>query len=235
MQVLVIPDIHLKPWMFKRAAELMRQGTADQAVCLMDMPDDWNQEFNIGLYEETYDAAIQFAKDFPDTLWCYGNHDMSYLWYQLESGYSVYAQDTVQKKFREFKKTIRADRSAFIHRIDNVLFMHGGLSDAFVKRYVPARYYNDIDKVVETINGFDAAKMWQNSSPLWFRPQDAEERMYKPKKMLQIVGHTPVSSFIKCGNVISCDVFSTYRNGRPIGIQEFLVVDTATWDFYGVK
>ena len=102
MQVLVIPDIHLKPWMFKRAAELMRQGTADQVVCLMDMPDDWNQEFNIGLYEETYDATIQFAKDFPDTLWCYGNHDMSYLWYQLESGYSVYAQDTVQKKFREF-------------------------------------------------------------------------------------------------------------------------------------
>ena len=121
MQVLVIPDIHLKPW---------------------------NQEFNIGLYEETYDAAIQFAKDFPDTLWCYGNHDMSYLWYQLESGYSVYAQNIVQKKFIEFKKTIQTERSAYVHRIDNVLFMHGGLTDAFVKRYVPARYYNDIDKVI---------------------------------------------------------------------------------------
>ena len=53
MKVLVIPDIHLKPWMFQRAAKIMEQGTAERAVCLMDIPDDWNQEYNINLYVET--------------------------------------------------------------------------------------------------------------------------------------------------------------------------------------
>ena len=77
MKVLVIPDIHLKPWMFNRAAELLKDGIAGGAVCLMDIPDDWRQEFNLDLYVQTFDAAIQFAKDFPETLWCYGNHDIA--------------------------------------------------------------------------------------------------------------------------------------------------------------
>ena len=78
MKVLVIPDIHLKPWIFIRAAELMRKGTADRAVCLMDIADDWNLEMNLLLYELSYDTAIAFAREFPDTLWCLGNHDTTY-------------------------------------------------------------------------------------------------------------------------------------------------------------
>lgn len=36
MKVLIIPDVHLKPFMFKQAAELMERGIAKRAVCLMD-------------------------------------------------------------------------------------------------------------------------------------------------------------------------------------------------------
>ena len=50
MKALVIPDVHLKPYMFKKAAEWMRKGVADRAVCLMDIPDDWNREYDIELY-----------------------------------------------------------------------------------------------------------------------------------------------------------------------------------------
>ena len=85
MKALVIPDVHLKPYMFKEAAEWMRKGVADRAVCLMDIPDDWNREYDIELYAQTFDAAISFAKEFPDTLWCYGNHDLCYLWNERES------------------------------------------------------------------------------------------------------------------------------------------------------
>ena len=49
---------------------------------------------------------------------------------------------------------------------------------------------------------------------------------------LQVVGHTPVEHIFRSGNIISCDVFSTYRNGEPIGTQEFLVIDTKTWRFH---
>ena len=50
MKILVIPDVHLKPWMFVRASELMKETEADRAVCLMDIADDWRQQFNLDLY-----------------------------------------------------------------------------------------------------------------------------------------------------------------------------------------
>ena len=68
MKVLVIPDVHLKPWMFERADKIMEQGAAERAVCLMDIPDDWNQEYNLELYMETFDAAIAFAKKYPENI-----------------------------------------------------------------------------------------------------------------------------------------------------------------------
>ena len=64
MKILVIPDVHLKPWMFDRASKMMKAGKADRAVCLMDIPDDWDREMDVALYSETYDAAIAFARSF---------------------------------------------------------------------------------------------------------------------------------------------------------------------------
>ena len=61
--VLVIPDVHLKPWMFQRASERIKEMKLDRAVCLMDIADDWGQELNLNLYGQTYDAAIAFAKE----------------------------------------------------------------------------------------------------------------------------------------------------------------------------
>lgn len=55
MRVLVIPDIHLKTWIFDRAEKILKDGKADRAVCLMDIPDDWNMEFQIEQYKETFD------------------------------------------------------------------------------------------------------------------------------------------------------------------------------------
>ena len=65
MKVLVIPDIHLKPFMFKQAAELMERGIAQRVVCLMDIPDDWDKQFNILFYEETYEELAIMAAAMP--------------------------------------------------------------------------------------------------------------------------------------------------------------------------
>ena len=230
MKVLVIPDVHLKPWMFQRASELLREGRAERAVCLMDIADDWQQQFNLDLYAQTYGAAIAFAKDHPDTLWCYGNHDLCYQWNQRETGYSKVAPWLVCEKLRILRETLPDEgQLAYLHRVDNVLFSHGGLADAFVRRYVPSRSYNNVDAVLEAVNSLGCMEMWQDTSPLWYRPQYYEGRMYKPRKLLQVVGHTPVKAVTRKGNLISCDVFSTDRNRRPIGTQEFPVIDTKDW------
>lgn len=235
MKVLVIPDVHLKPYMFQQASELLGQGKAERAVCLMDLPDDWECEYNIGLYVETFDAAIAFAEQYPDTLWSYGNHDLCYMWNERESGYSSMAAWTVQEKILELKRMLlEGNEIRYIQKIDNVLFCHGGLMDYFVRHMVPSAKYHDVDEVVRIINELHHDSMWNDASPIWHRPQYSPARMYKPRKLLQVVGHTPVDRIYREGNVVSCDVFSTYRDGSPIGTRKFPVIDTETWDFIGI-
>lgn len=236
MRVLVIPDIHLKPWMFDKAVEVMNSGVADKAICLMDIPDDWNQEFNIDLYIQTFDRAIQFQDSFPDTLWCYGNHDLSYIWGLPESGFSSFVLSTVGRKLAELRYALSDDSQlAYIHRIDNVLFMHGGLTRAFVKRFAPDTNYDDIDAVLSKINTLGCDEMWQDGSPIWYRPQLYSGELYKSEELLQVVGHTPVAAIRFDGNVLSCDVFSTDLFRNPIGTQEFAIIDTQTWECQGIK
>ena len=236
MKVLVIPDVHLKPWMFEQAAMLMKKGTADLALCLMDIADDWKQQYNLDLYEQSYDAAISFAEGFPDTLWCYGNHDICYEWNQRETGYSPIGARLVCEKLRKLREAVPNEKQvAFIHRIDNVLFMHGGLRDGYVRHYVPSEDYDDIDAVVRTINGFGYTELWHDLSPLWLRPQYNKYRMYKSDTLLQVVGHTPLKAIQRTGNVISCDVFSTDSDRKPVGTEEYLVLDTETWEYQTVK
>ena len=106
LKILIIPDVHLKPWMFDKAAEIMRSGAAEKAVCLMDIPDDWGKEYQLDLYEDTFDAAIRFQKQYPDTLWCYGNHDLSYEWGQYERGFSTLAIPVVNMKLSELRAAL---------------------------------------------------------------------------------------------------------------------------------
>ena len=236
MIILVIPDVHLKPWMFDRASEIIGSKVAEKAVCLMDIPDNWGKDHDLGLYEETFDAAIRFQKAFPDTLWCYGNHDLSYEWLQYESGFSAKAIPVVIKKLSELRREL-PDRTqmAYIHRIDDVLFLHGGLTHAFVKYYASDVDYDDADAVIEEINSLGRTEMWDDASPIWFRPQFYKEKMYKEKELLQIVGHTPVKFIEQSGNVVSCDLFSTYRTGDLIGTEEFLLIDTETREYAGIR
>ena len=65
MKVLIIPDVHLKPFMFKQAAELMERGIAKRAVCLMDIPDDWNKQFDISLYRKLMMQLSVLQKNIP--------------------------------------------------------------------------------------------------------------------------------------------------------------------------
>ena len=172
MKVLVIPDVHLKPQMFRQAAAFMRAGKAKRAVCLMDIPDDWDREYDIACYEETYDEAIRFAVEFPDTAWCYGNHDLSYFWHCPESGYSSVASETVQRKLLELRRKVPEDNPiCYVQKIDHVLFSHGGVLNYFVEEYVPKSKYHDVDAVVKEINKLGRTEMWNDMSPIWLRPQ----------------------------------------------------------------
>lgn len=241
MKILVIPDIHLKPWMFDRAAQILNSGAAERAVCLMDIPDDWEEQNNIALYIRTFESAGLFLRNFPETLWCWGNHDLSYPWLRYESGYSLVAARVVRDEIEEFcSKLPDRKKLAYIHRIDDVLFMHGGLTERFVRKITRNVRYNKshgdyIDAVIDAINNLDSDLIWQEDSPLWYRPQVHGGRMFLQEQILQVVGHTPVTGIRRDGSVISCDVFSNDSKGRPFGSREFLLLDTETWDYRGIQ
>ena len=236
MRVLVISDIHLKPWIFGRADEIMKKRIADQAICLMDIADDWGMELHVDRYEETYDRAIAFAIAHPNTLWCYGNHDISYVWGKLETGYSAYAEATVRSKLRELERVLPdPSRMTFVHRIGKVIFSHGGITSDFVRWLAESREDNlmdaDIDDVIFAINDAPVEYLWNDASPLWARPQYGHSGIFRNEAFIQAVGHTPVETIFEKDGVISTDVFSTYHDGRQIGESCMLIIQTETGEY----
>ena len=77
MHVLVIPDVHLKSWMFDAADAAINQESPDAIVQLGDLPDDWGMQRRPEAYDALFERAEAFLAAHPDTYWCYGNHDMS--------------------------------------------------------------------------------------------------------------------------------------------------------------
>lgn len=207
-RIFVVPDVHLKPWMFDKASEIYSQGKYDAVVMLGDLVDDWYQEKNIDLYNETFDAAIAFVTKHRDTMWCYGNHDVSYLWGALESGYSYYAQNIVVDRIHDLRAALPPENCAYIHRIDNVLFSHAGITESFVYRYF-GEGKHDLEYIIWRINEMGEHELWQDDSPIWARPQYGEMKLY-PSGVLQVVGHTPVRRPLYEKDLVTLDNFSTF-------------------------
>ena len=232
-KVFIIPDVHLKSWMFDKASKLIKDGDYDKIVMLGDLVDDWNQEKNLELYRETFDVIYKFLEKYPNTLYCFGNHDVSYLFQAFESGYSSYARDIVVEGINKIIYSLPEGNSAYIHRIDNVLFSHAGLTERFVKRCFGGGGHIEIDDLIDQINRLDKDKIWKDDSPIWARPQYGTMRLY-PMYMMQVVGHTPVEKPLQEGKLLTLDNFSTYHTGEPIGDKKFVWVDTETEEYHVV-
>jgi len=235
MKVLVIPDVHLKPWIFDRAMSIMSDGKCDMAVFMGDLVDDWGCEGDVDLYEETLGKAVEFVKKYPSTLWCHGNHDLAYLWEDTDHpGYSEDAADTVIEYLSILEDAFDSpENMAVIHRIDNVLFSHAGLTAKFVASFVEDAG-DDIDDVIAAVNSFGEDELSAYFSPVWARPQDDHgyEKLYAPG-YLQVVGHTPVKGITQQDELLSTDTFSTWSTGAKYGDEQFCIVDTVTkeWDY----
>ena len=230
MKVLIIPDVHLKPWIFDRAVSVMENEECERAVCLGDIVDDWGCQHDVELYEKTLKSVIDFAERYPDTLWCYGNHDLSYLWEQHDHpGFSDDAQDIVCSYFNSLEDMVgQSGGLAIIHRIDNVLFSHAGLYRGFVEYWLK-NVSDDIDDIIYAVNNLGDDVLWDVESPIWIRPQYSfinKEDYYSD--YLQVVGHTPMRHALLQGNVLSTDTFSTRPDGSSLGEEELCWVDTTT-------
>ena len=224
-RVLVIPDVHLKPWIFDMA-DRIDADSYDNIVILGDLVDDWGKGNNLDAYRQTLERAEEFAQKHCNSLWCYGNHDVSYLWDAMESGYSVQARLTVIEGITRLENVLK-DRYKFVHRIDDVLFSHAGLTEKFVLHSCGFQT-KEIDEILAKINLMGKHELWKNSSPIWARPQSDFYRMFRDDIYFQVVGHTPVAEPLEFGGILTLDLFSTYSNRDPYGNQKLYIVDTVT-------
>lgn len=233
-RILVIPDVHLKPEMFDYADDVDAK-EYDNICCLGDVADDW-QTSSLNDYKDTYDRALAFAREHSTMLWCYGNHDISYLFSSfnitfLEPGFNYWAAYEAES-FLRMLKLILGPQLEVVHRIDNTIFSHAGVSDSFVMREIGNK--TEINEVISKINRMVTPEyishLWEDDSPLWVRPQyDAEIQMYND--CFQVVGHTPVKEAMLCDNVLSLDTFSTNRRGKQIGNEKMYIVDTQSFEY----
>lgn len=250
-RVLVVPDVHLKTWMFDRAEKILESGQADFAVQMGDLFDDWDMQFAVAFYEKTVKRAIAFYKKFPKTRWCMGNHDFGYYlpeYGRRETGHSRLLEENMASWLEKDMRREAGIEQRIVHIIDNVIFSHAGVMEDYVKRQVPYKSKWDEDEVYiyNLLNDIVPDTLWESNSPIWARPQeDYSEKtgqpllhtflgkMWKADKYMQVVGHTPMRKITQFDNFLSTDVFSTYNNGAPYGEQKFAIVDTVnkTWQY----
>ncbi len=240
MRILVIPDIHLKPHIFDEA-DKVNKTRYDNIVCLGDLIDEWNQQYKVYSYENTLQKVLEFDKKHPKMLWCWGNHDLSYKFLFEESGFSYVAIDTVRKYLQLMEKQF-GKRLKVIHKIDNTLFSHAGLTHDYTDEICKADH-NNLAKIMNRINAMAkdevlARKLWRNDSPIWIRPPSREDEHWLPfwfgkDKYFQIVGHTPVKEPTQIWNTLILDTFSLRSDLQPIGDQKLVIVDTIEnkWEY----
>ncbi len=220
-RVLVILDTHLKPKVFDLADKIMRENNVDYAVQLGDNFDDFY------CFDDEYRShnarMLAFYRERPDTVWLWGNHEVSYILDRPVTG-NTYVGEEYARLYRENFKP------KFVHLDGKVIFSHAGIFQDFLD----ANGLGDCKTAREMVRGLNKLKMsafWRDDSPIWARPQYDE--FVRPKVLdgyLQVVGHTPMRDIFREGGVISTDVFST-NWGKKIGAEKMMIMDTKKLDF----
>ena len=252
LKILVIPDVHLKPYMFDRAEKILKSGQAHYAVCLGDYVDEWDCGNKLDMYYETFERMKKFKAEFPDTVFLIGNHDFAYLYPEFGcSGHSKMAEPIVQGQLNSLR-WLCGDHKVML-RLGKVIFSHAGLTESFVnENYAKAReqfanpklkfgfhhsgefidyVINDINICLNSEHGHKV--LWNENSPLWARPQHTAEPLFN-EDYIQVIGHTPTKEIEQVDNYISTDAFSLYNfyPYPPFGEEKFIIVNCAdgTWE-----
>lgn len=235
MRILVIPDIHLKPWIFDSADRVIADERPDEIVVLGDLLDDFGCEDKPERYTETLNRAGAFMAAHPYSYWCIGNHEIAYVASNhVVSGTSLLFRDQIAHDLLALSYsapiTVKV-KCAFL--LDGWIFTHAGLAEDFVQRHIVPRANSTAlsdAEVVDIANDLTTDALWEADSPLWYRPNTGAP-LYGEGRIHQCAGHTPSKRILEYGNLVVCDTFSTYRDGVPIGDQTLCLIDTAdnTW------
>ncbi len=219
-KILIIPDVHLKHWMFDIADSIMEENNIEIAVFLGDLVDEWHQDTNYLLYKETIDRAIKFKHDHPESLFCWGNHDLAYLVTDWScSGHNNLYHHEIKHLISRYEYEVQPK---YIHIIDKYIFSHAGITNSLVDKN------DDINTIQSKINKISYSKIGDYNSPIWLRPKLSNIYF---NKYTQFVAHTPIKQplYFKDNNTWILDTYSVNPiTNKPYGNEYMLVLDSNT-------
>lgn len=223
-KILVIPDIHLKPEIFDKAEQIMNLAKVDNVVFLGDLVDNWNQENNIDLYKQTINRAIKFKEDYPNSLYCWGNHEIGYFAQWNCSGNSKLYALEIKSLLSEYERKVEPK---YIHVVDEVLFSHGGIEKSTAEVISSFGKFKHAYELADNLNQMSIETLGDYISPIWLRPQFSEYYT----RYTQVVGHSPVRQPLYIMNTWFLDLFSTTSQGNNCSKLLYMsIIDTINYE-----
>lgn len=228
-KVLIISDTHLKSWIFERADEIIQEyATKDIPLQVIQLGDNLDDFYATAQdYRSHYATMIWFKTIHPNTIWLYGNHEVSYLIDRPVTGNIESGKEYAKKYQEDFNPKIA-------HIIDSVIFSHAGITDDFIESKSNLRQLkNNPSKLIEELNNLSLLELWSDISPLWSRHQIYGDLLYKNRLIKkQVCGHTPLEKVRDADDCITTDVFSTNWR-KKYGEEKFIIIDTETgkWQY----
>jgi hypothetical protein len=199
-KVLAVGDIHTKIWIIDKVAEIIKH--YDKVIFCGDYADDFSAspQDTIKTWKALKDLQ---AKNQDKVKLVIGNHDYIYVHDtpSLQSGYNPMTHILIDapehKDLRQWLASL-----PIVVKIDAVSYSHAGITNEW--------------SGVE-----DSNSLWNDTSPIWARPNSNVTYKYVP----QVFGHTPSETCYEIKRKVWCiDTFSTYPDGEPFGDGSVLQV-----------
>lgn len=238
MKTITIPDLHGRNnWL-----QVVNQ-EADKIIFLGDYVDSF--DFTDQEIESNLRAVVKFKLDNPDkVILLLGNHDITYM-YGIDymcSGYRSSQAEVLTKIFNDNSELFQA---AYQH--EDVLWTHGGVSKRWWDKYkgwliehqVGTNYadllnmallHENFRPCLFEVGPNSGGIRYDESGPLWVRPNEMIDTQPFDENIHQIVGHTrfpKITRFNKYGDktyencsIIYCDCLGTKEQFMIMEVED---------------
>ena len=223
--ILVVPDVHLKfNILYPIIKDVTSQNKVDKLVFLGDYFDDWGQQLNNKLYEETCDYLKKLNAEY-DCIFLLGNHDVPYITRNLQH-YSNHDPHTVSL-CRETLLSLDT-RIAYAH--DGILYSHAGFISQPDGTDFRIFTDNSQDHYVRLLAYEQPYATYSiNDNPFWIRPDEWQHSLLEWLPT-QVVGHSPIPNITTFeadrfgSKLVVCDTFSNTSWNQKIGNYALVLV-----------
>lgn len=199
-KILAIGDIHTKIWIIEKVSKVIKD--YDKVIFCGDYADDFSASSQDTLNTWNILKDLQ-SKHADKVVLVTGNHDYIYVndTPSLQSGYNPITRVLIDSPEKKYLKEWLVGLPVILE-IDGVTYSHAGIAN-------------------EWSGNEDVTGLWNNTSPLWSRPDT--EITYKD--IPQVFGHTPSKTCYEVKRGVWCiDTFSTMSDGTLFGDGSVLQV-----------